>query len=82
VRIDVARSAPKAGVAMEVAMADVGVELVRVQAEVDMRDRASHVFVLVGMRVHMCGAVTVRVDVHCVGVVVVNGPIRVRNISE
>ena len=46
-----------------------------------MRDRASLVFVLVGMRVHMCGAVTVRVDVHCVGVVVVNGPIRVGNIS-
>ena len=42
---------------------------------------ASLILVLVGMRVDMPRAVTVRVDVHCVGVVVVSGPIRVGNIS-
>ena len=36
-------------------MADVHVELVRVQSEVGMRDRASLVFVLVAMRVGMPG---------------------------
>ena len=66
---------------MEVDMAGVEMDLVSVQADVGMRDRASLVFVLVAMRVHMPGAVTVRVDVHCVGVVVVSGPIRVGNIS-
>ena len=66
---------------MEVGMTDVGVELVGMQRQVDMRDRASLVFVLVAMRVAMRVAVTVRVGVHCVGVVVVSGPIRVGNIS-
>ena len=66
---------------MEVDMTGVGVELVRVQRQVGMRDRASLILVLVGMRVGMRRAVTVRVDVHCVGVVVVSGPIRVGNIS-
>ncbi len=50
-RIDVARTAQKAGVSMEVAMADVGVELVCVQRQVGMRERASLILVLVGMRV-------------------------------
>lgn len=54
---------------MEVAVADVDVALVGVQVEVGMRDRASLVCVLVGMRVDMPAAVTVRVGVHCVGVV-------------
>ena len=66
---------------MEVDMTGVGVELVRMQRQVGMRDRASLILVLVAMRVDMPAAVTVRVDVHCVGVVVVNGPIRVGNIS-
>ena len=66
---------------MEVGMTGVGVELVRMQRQVGMRDRASLILVLVAMRVAMRAAVTVRVDVHCVGVVVVNGPIRVGNIS-
>ena len=62
-------------------MAGVEVDFVGMQVEVGMRDRASLVCVLVGMRVRMCAAVTVRVGVHCVGVVVVSGPIRVGNIS-
>ena len=62
-------------------MTGVGVELVGMQREVGMRDRAGLVFVLVAMRVAMPAAVTVRVEVHCVGVVVVSGPIRVGNIS-
>ena len=66
---------------MEVGMTGVGVALVRMQRQVRMRDRASLILVLVGMRVDMRGAVTVRVDVHGVGVVVVSGPIRVGNIS-
>lgn len=66
---------------MEVAMADVEVSFVSVQVDVGMRDGASLVFVQVVMRVHMRGTVTVRVDVHCVGVVIVNGPIRVWKIS-
>ena len=36
---------------MEVDMAGVGVELVRMQGQVGMRDRASLILVLVGMRV-------------------------------
>ena len=79
-RIDVVHRAAQAGVAMEVDMADVEMGLVSVQAEIDMCNRASLVCVLVGMRVRMATAVTVRVGVHCVGVVVVSGPIRVRNI--
>ena len=80
-RIDVTRGTPKSGVAMEITMADVGVELVGMQREVDMRARAGLVVVVVGMRVDMPAAVTVRVEVHCVAVVVVNGPVRVGNIS-
>ena len=64
--IDVARSAPNADVAMEIAMADVDVGLVSVVVEVGMRAGASLVCMLVGMRVHMCAAVTVRVSVRCV----------------
>jgi hypothetical protein len=67
--IDVAGSAHRAGVAMEIGMADVDVGGVRVQVEVGMGDRASLVFVLVGMRVRMPAAVAVRVEVHAVGVV-------------
>jgi len=81
VRIDVLRRASQAQVAMEVAMADIDVGGVNVQTEIDVRDRASSVCVLVGMRVDVSAAVTVRVSVHCVGVVVVNGPIRVGSIS-
>jgi len=62
-------------------MSGVAVELVRVQRQVGVRDRARKILVVVGMCVHMSGAVTVRVDVHGVGVVVVSGPIRVGNIS-
>jgi hypothetical protein len=83
-RIDVTRGTPKSGVAMEITMADVGVELVCVYRQVGMRERASLVFVRVGM--YWCPTVSVRVDVHyvvvsAVGVVVVSGPVRVRNIS-
>ncbi len=49
---------------MEVGMTGVEVELVRMQRQVGMRDRASLIRVLVAMRVHMPAAVTVRVDVH------------------
>ena len=66
---------------MRIDMIDVGVELVRMQRQVGMRDRESLILVLVGMRVLMDGAVTVRVGVHCVGVVVVSGLIRVGNVS-
>ena len=62
-------------------MAGVEVDFVGMQVEVGMRDRASLVGVLVGMRVRMCAAVAVRVGVDRVGVVVVSGPIRVGNIS-
>ena len=68
-------------VAVKVDMIGVGVELVRVQRQVGMRDRASLILVLVEMRVGMRGGVTVRVQVHGVGVVVVSRPIRVGNIS-
>ena len=61
-------------------MADVDVGLVSVQVEVGMRDRAGLVRVLVGMRVHMCATVAVRVGVHGVGVVVVSAHIRVGGI--
>ena len=67
-------------VAVDVEMTGVGVERVRMQGHISMRDRASLILVLVRMRVRMC-AVTVRVNVHCVDVVVVNGSIRVGNIS-
>ena len=66
---------------MEIDMSGIDVDVVSVQFEVSVRDGASLVFVLVGMGVHMCGAVTVRVGVHRVGVVVVSGSIRVGNIS-
>jgi len=68
-------------VAMDVEMTGVAVELVRVQREVGMRDRARLILVLVGMRIDVRHAVSVRIDVHGVGVVVVNGPIRVGNIG-
>jgi hypothetical protein len=61
-------------------MIGVGVELVRMERQVGVRARASLILVLVAMRVRMSAAVTVRVGVHCVGVVVVNGPVRVGNI--
>jgi hypothetical protein len=76
VRIDVARRANGAAVAMEIDMADVPVGLVGVQGEVDMRDRASLVFMLVGMGVVMSAAVSVCVDVHSVGMIGV-GSVRV-----
>ena len=44
---------------MEVGMTDVGVELVGMQRQVDMRDRASLILMLVAMRVVMRVAVTV-----------------------
>jgi hypothetical protein len=54
-------------------MPDVEVGLVRMQKQVDMRDRASLIRVLVGMRVDMRRvAVTVRVDVDAVAMVTVN----------
>ena len=62
-------------------MAGVEVDLVGVQTGVGMGDRPSLVCVLIAKRVQMCAAVTVRVGVHGVGVVVVSGPIRVRNIG-
>jgi hypothetical protein len=78
--IDVPRRALRADVAMKIGMAGVAVGVVGVQGEVGMRNGASRVCVLVAMRVHVCAGVTVRVGVHCVGVVVVSGPIRVGRI--
>ena len=66
---------------MRIDMTGVGMGRVRMQRDVGMGDRASLILVLVGMRVVCAAAVTVRVDVHCVGVVVMNGSIRVGNIS-
>lgn len=66
---------------MEVAVTPIDVSAVRVQREVSVPDRASPVGVLVAMRVKMSAAVTVRVLVHCVGVVVVSVPIRVGSIG-
>lgn len=80
-RIDVFGSAPEAHVTMEIGMADIDVALVGMEKEVDVRDRASLVFVLVGMRVHMSAAIPVRVEVHGVGVVGVNAPICMRTVS-
>lgn len=79
-RIDVFGRAPEAHVAVEIDVAAVDVGAVRVQREVNVRDRAGKVRVLVAMRVHMSAAVTMRVRVHGVGVVVVSGPIRVGGI--
>ena len=58
-------------VAMNVDMTGVGVDLICVQRQVDMRDCASLILVLVGMRVHMPAAVKVAVEVNRVAVVVV-----------
>ena len=80
-RIDVLCSSPNADVAVEIDMAGVEVDVVRVQCEIDVRERASLVRVLVGMRVDVSGAVAVRVGVHGVGMVVVGGAIRMRNIG-
>jgi hypothetical protein len=49
---------------MKIDVTDVGVEHVRVQRQVGMRYRASLIRVLVGMRVAMPAAVSVRVEVH------------------
>lgn len=68
--IDVARSAVKANVAMEIAMADIDVGLVRMQCEIGMPGRASLVCVLVAKRVHMPGAVTVDVGVNRISVAI------------
>jgi len=70
-----------ARITVKVDVTDVAVERVGVQRPIDVGERASLVRVLVAMRVPMCAAVTVRVRVHCVGVVVVSGLIRVGNIS-
>jgi hypothetical protein len=70
-----------ARVAMDVGMTGIGVELVGMQRQVDMRDRTSLLLVLVGMRVHMRAAVTMRVDMHAVAVVSVNATVRVGTIS-
>ena len=80
-RIDVAQRASNARVAVEIGMADVGVDGVRVHAEIGVRERARLVCVLVGMRIHMGGAVAMRVSVDRVGVVVVSRPIRVGNVG-
>jgi hypothetical protein len=63
---------------MEVDMTDVGVALIRMQRDVGMREITSLIRVLIEMR---RTAVTVRVEVHCVAVVVVSGTIRVGNIG-
>src|SRR5215510_8115192 len=62
-------------------MRNVDVDFVSVQMQVGVRDGARLVCVLVGMRVRMPATVTVCVDVHSIGVVVVNGAIRVGSIS-
>jgi hypothetical protein len=49
---------------MKIDVTDIGVDHVRVQRQVGMRDRASQIRVLVAMRVVMSSAVTVRVAVH------------------
>jgi len=66
---------------MDVEMTGVAVELVGVQREVGMCDRARLILVLVGMRVDVRHAVSVGVDVHRVDVVVVSGPISVGDIG-
>jgi hypothetical protein len=81
VRIDVARGAAEAYIAMEIAVANVGIELISVEIGIGVPLRASQIVMLVSMRVCMSTAVTVGVEVNCVGVVVVNSPIRVRAIS-
>ena len=65
---------------MEIDMTGVEMDVIAMQREVGVRDRARLVGVLVGMRVRMCAAVAMRVSVHGVGVVVVSAPIRVGNI--
>jgi hypothetical protein len=49
---------------MKIDVTDVRVKHVRVQRQVGMRDRASQIRVLVGMRVDVAAGVTVRVAVH------------------
>jgi len=65
---------------MEIDMTGVEMDVIAMQREVGVRDRARLIGVLVAMRVRMCAAVAMRVGVHRVGVVVVSAPIRVGNI--
>ena len=70
-RVDVIQGANRSRIAMKVDVTGVGVELIRMQGQIGVRDRASHVCVLVGMRVNMGAAVRVAVGVNRVSVVVV-----------
>jgi hypothetical protein len=83
VGVDVAKCAPDAGVAMEVDMAAIDVDLVGVDTNIRVRKRARQVSVLVRMRVRVRGGggITVRIGVYGVGVVVVRGPVGVGNVS-
>lgn len=64
-------------------MAGIEVNGVGVQREIGVRERASLISVLVGMRIRVNdnAAIAMSVGVNGVSVIVVSGPIRVRNIS-
>lgn len=80
-RVDVTLGTDRSRVAVKVNVADIAMAPVRVMRQIRMPARASLVRVFVAMRVDMPAAVTVRVGVHAVGVVVVSGSIRMRSIS-
>ena len=62
-RVDVIQCAPRSRIAMKVDVTDVAVALIDMVRHIGVRDRASLVCVLVGMRVNMGTAVRVRVGV-------------------